>query len=144
MRARVLLLSAALLCDGECVVVGPPRYTLRIGAPGFRSAERELRLDQPEVSVRTQLSVAVECGGLAEMGGAVEPAPKDRELWVKLVPLRGVGGAEVRVNREGSFLATGLDDGNYLLLVLDGKTVVHMESVDAPRSKRLTVDLAKN
>ncbi len=78
------------------------------------------------------------------MGGAVEPAPKDRELWVKLVPLRGVGGAEVRVNREGSFLATGLDDGNYLLLVLDGKTVVHMESVDAPRSKRLTVDLAKN
>jgi len=119
-------------------------YTLRVSAPGFRGVQRDFRLDQTEVSVRTQLSVSVECGGFAKIGGSVEPAPKDRELWIKLVPLRGVGGSEVRVSRDGSFLTSGLDDGQYLLLVLDGKTVLHSESFDVTGSKRVVVGLAKN
>jgi hypothetical protein len=101
-------------------------------------------LNQPEVAIRTQLSVSVECGGPTEIAGVIQPAPKNRELWVKLVPLRGVGGIEVHVSRDGWFLASGLDDGPYLLLVVDGNAVVHAESVDLPRSTRLTVDLAKN
>jgi hypothetical protein len=188
----LLILSAALLCSGECVQVGPQKfgrvevlafsilgdrlptlgidlielgtqkkyqvpvpegvakkipygtYTLRVSAPGFRSVSRELRLDQPEALVRIQLSVSVECGGFAEIGGHVQPVPRDRELWVKLVPLRGIGGAEVRVSRDGSFLASGLDDGQYLLLVVDGRAVVHTESLDVPSSTRVTVDLSKN
>jgi hypothetical protein len=119
-------------------------YTVRVSAPGFRRSERELRLDQPESSVRMQLSVAIECGGLAEARGRVRPAPLDRELWVKLVPLRGVGGAETRVSRTGSFLAGGLDDGQYLLLVVDGTTIVHTQIVVVPRSSPLDVELAKN
>jgi hypothetical protein len=119
-------------------------YRLRVWSPGFRSFERELRLYQPEVSLRTQLSVSVECQGLAEIAGVVQPAPKHRELWVKLVPLRGIGGVEVHVSRDGWFLASGLDDGEYLLLVVDGNAIVHTESVDVPRSTRVTVDLARN
>ena len=37
-------------------------YTARISSPGFHSIERELHLDQPEFSRRTQLNVALECG----------------------------------------------------------------------------------
>jgi len=187
----LLILSAALLCSGECVQVGPPQfgrvevsafsllgerlpnlgidlievgtqkslkshvhgavatkvpygtYVLRVSASGFRSVQRELRLNQPEILVRIQLPVSIECGGFAEIGGAIYPAPEDRELWLKLVPLRGVGGAEVRVSRDGSFLASGLDDGQYLLLVVDGKAIIHTESLGVPRSSRLNVDLEK-
>jgi hypothetical protein len=187
----LLILSAALLCSGECIQLGPPQfgrieisafsmlgerlstldidlieigthqsvksrlngavatkipygtYIARVSAPGFRRSEREFRLDQPEILVRIQLSVAIECGGLAEVRGGLHPAPAGRELWVKIVPLRGVGGAEARVNRDGSFLAAGLDDGQYLLLVVDGKAIVHTLSFDVPRSSLLDVDLAK-
>jgi hypothetical protein len=188
----LLILSAALLCTGECIQVGPPQfgrievsafsmlgerlptlgidlievgthkslksrlngvvatkipygtYLVRVSAPGFRSSAREFRLDQPEILVRIQLSVSVECGGLAEVRGSVHPAPADRELWVKLVPLRGVGGAEARVSRDGTFLAGGLDDGQYLLLVVDGKAIVHTASLAVPQRSPLDVDLAKN
>src|SRR5258706_13646088 len=104
-----LILSAALVCRGECVQVGPTQYghvevlafsilgeripnpaidlievgsrksltskfhdalssripygwyMLRVSAPGFRSVERELHLDQPEFSLRIPLSVSAEC-----------------------------------------------------------------------------------
>jgi len=188
----LLILSAALLCSGECVQVGPPkfgrvevsafslrgerlptldidlievgthkslesrfngaaatkipygRYVVKVSAPGFRRSEHEIVLDQPELLVRTQLAVAIECGDLTEVHGSVHPAPTDRELWVKLVPLRGVGGAEAHIGRDGSFLAGGLDDGQYLLLVVDGKAVVHTASFEVPRSSPLDVDLPKN
>jgi hypothetical protein len=110
----LLILSAALLCSGECVQVGPPKfgrvevsafsilgerlptldidlievgthtslksrlngpvatkipygtYIVRVSAPGFRRSEHEIRLDQPEILIRIQLSVAIECGGFRE------------------------------------------------------------------------------
>jgi hypothetical protein len=193
MGTRLLLIfSAALLCNGECVQVGPPQfgrvevsafsilgerlstldidlievgthksiksqfkgavaakipygtYLVRVSAPGFRRSECEIHLDQPEVFVRIQLSVSIECGGFAEIRGSIHSAPADRELWVKLVPLQGVGGAEARVSQDGSFLAGGLDAGQYLLLVVDGKAIVHTASLVVPRSSPLDVDLAKN
>ena len=119
-------------------------YIARVSAPGFRRSEREFRLNQPDSLVRIQLSVAIECGGFADVRGGIRPAPADRELWVKLVPLRGIGGAEARVSRDGSFLAGGLDDGQYLLLVVDGKAIVHTANFAVPRSAPLDVDLAKN
>ena len=193
MGARLLLiLSAALLCSGECVQVGPPKfgrvevsafsilgerlptldidlievgthtslksrlngavakkipygtYIVRVSAPGFRSSEHEIRLDQPKILIRIQLSVSIECGGFSEVRGSVHPAPTDHELWVKLVPLRGVGGAEARVSQDGSFLAGGLDAGQYLLLVVDGEAIIHTVSLVVPPPSPLDVDLAKN
>jgi hypothetical protein len=188
----LLILSAAWLCSGECVRVGPPRfgrvevsafsilgkrlpvlnidlievgthkslksrlngaeatkvpygtYLVRVSAPGFRSSEREVRLDQPETLVRMQLSVAVECGGFAEIRGALRHAPIDRELWVKFVPLQGVGGAEARIGQDGSFFAGGLDEGQYLLLVVDGQAIVHTTSLVVPANAPLDIDLARN
>jgi hypothetical protein len=120
-------------------------YLVRVSAPGFRRSEREIHLDQPEVLVRMQLAVAVECSSsFAEIRGILRHAPPDRELWVKLVPLQGVGGAEVRISQNGSFLAGGLDEGQYLLLVLDGKAVVHTGNLVIPASTPVDIDLARN
>src|SRR5215469_4258918 len=120
MRMRIfLLLSAASLCNGECVQVGPPKfgrveisafsglgerlptlyvdlfeigthkslksqlngvvaakipygtYLISVSAPGFLRAERQFRLDQPEILVRVQLSFAAECAGFAEVRGRI-------------------------------------------------------------------------
>jgi hypothetical protein len=118
-------------------------YTLRASAPGFQSTQLQLRLDQPEVIIRTPLSVRIECDGFAEIAGSIDPAPLDRELWVKLVPVLGSGGAEARVSRHGIFLVSGLDAGDYLLLVLDGKTIVHTETCQIAGSRRISVSLSK-
>lgn len=189
-----LLLSAAWLCSGDCVQVGPPKlgrievsafsivgerlsdpdidlievgtqkslksqfdgavaanipygtYLVRVSLVGFRTSEREIHLDQPELLVRIQLSVGVACVGFPEIRGSLHHAPADHELWVKLVPLQGVGGAEARVSEDGSFLLKGLDDGQYLLLVVDGKAVIHTSSLAAGvlGSAPLDIDLASN
>jgi len=193
MGTRLLLvLSAALLCSGECITVGPPQfgrvevsafsilgerlsildvdlievgthkslksrlngavaakipygaYLVRVSAPGFRGSEREIHLDQHEILVRMQLSVSIECGGFEEIRGTLRHASANRELWVKLVPLQGVGGAEARVGQDGSFLAGGLDGGQYLLLVLDGKAIVHTANLVVPGSAPLDIDLTTN
>lgn len=96
-------------------------YLVRVSAPGFGRSEREIHLDQPEVLLRMRLSVAIEYAGFSQIRGTLHHAPTDRELWIKLVPLQGVGVAEALVNRDGSFFARGLDGGQYLLLVVDGK-----------------------
>lgn len=119
-------------------------YLVRASVPGFRRSEREIHLDQPEVLVRMQLSTGAECAGFAEIRGSIHSAPANHELWVKLVALQGVGDAEAHVAQDGSFLFGGLGDGQYLLLVVDGKAIVHTESLTILRSSILDVDLAKN
>jgi len=119
-------------------------YLVRVSAPGFRTSEREIHLDQPELLVRMPLSVSGECIGFAQIHGTIRHAPPDRELWVKIVPLQGVGGAESRVGRNGSFLVGGLDWGQYLLLVVDGQTIIHTASVEPTESAALDIDLARN
>jgi hypothetical protein len=52
-------------------------YVLRIVAPGFRFIEREIRLYQPEMTIRAELDVATECGGFATVHGSVSPVPRD-------------------------------------------------------------------
>ncbi|MBI2681034.1 MAG: hypothetical protein HYX25_08525 [Candidatus Solibacter usitatus] len=118
-------------------------YKVRISAPGFRSNERELILDQPNFTLRAQLSVSMECAGFAQIDGSIQPAPSARELWVKVVPAIGSGGSEAPVSRNGKFLIAGLDGGDYLLLVLDGKSIIHTGTLRAFGEKHVTVELGK-
>lgn len=100
-----------------------------------------MRLDQPDLSVRAQLSVSMECGGFAEVSGSVQPAPGDRELWVKLVPKRGAGGSETHVSRTGAFYFSGLDDGDYFLLVVAGQDIVQTRSFQISGHVRVNLNL---
>jgi len=118
-------------------------HTLGVSGPGFRAVQREVRIDQPDVSIRAQLSASMECVGFAEITGSVRPAPLDRELWVKLVPARGSGDVETRVGRNGNFLVSGLEVGDYFLFVVEGKTIVSTRTVQVFGSERIDVDLEK-
>ena len=116
-------------------------YTIRVWAPGFRRAQREVRVMQPEVSIRTQLSVSMECGSFHEIMGSIRNVNPNSEAWVKLVPVRGTGGAEAPVGRNGAFLLSGLHDGPYVLIVMEGSTVVHTRTVEAFGGKPLDIDI---
>lgn len=116
--------------DGVANRIPYGRYTARVYAPGFITIERALLLAQPEISLRTQLNVSMECGGgTGGVHGSIQPAPGDRELWVKIVPVLGSGGGEVRVSRTGTFQLEGLEEGDYLVLVLDGKSIIYTSTV---------------
>jgi hypothetical protein len=77
------------------------RHEIRIGAPGFRSETLLIDLAQTELLVRAQLEIALECPSKAStLSGSVSPRPQHRELWLKAVPLRGVGGSETPITPE--------------------------------------------
>ncbi len=106
------------------------KYKVRVLAPGFISQDREFVLDESELTLRIRLDVSIECGSrFTEIHGRVTPPPDDRELWIKSVPVLGTGDLEVRVKRDGNFVVGGLEFGKYILLVLDGNSVVHSRTI---------------
>ena len=132
-------LKSAFRCGVARVPYG--EYLLRVQAPGYRSSELGIRVYQSESVVRTQLAVGAECLGYSSIGGSIKSKAGERELWVKAIPLHGVGGSETRVGRYGTFLLAGLDSGEYLLIVLDGSSVVHTRAVKAAGDATVNIDL---
>jgi hypothetical protein len=116
-------------------------YTLTVSAPGFHFVTRQLRVDQTRMWVRTQLSVAVECGEFASLTGSIRNPQGNNELWVKLVPVVGSSGEEQRVGRDGSFAFSGLDGGDYFFFVVDGKTILHTDVLQILGAKRVSVEI---
>jgi hypothetical protein len=116
-------------------------YVIRVSAPGFRSEQREIRVNQSELTVRFQLGLGRECGDYSSLKGSVSPVDGSRELWLKVIPLRGSGGAEYRVGRKGYFLVSGLTEGEYVVLVLEGSSVVHTQIAAITGDTNLSIRL---
>lgn len=117
-------------------------YALRVRAMGFKAIERDIYLGQPSLLVRTELPVGAECGGLNTIRGKIKSAPRDHDLWVKIVPISGTGGAESRAAASGDFLIPGIDYGHYLLIVTEGDKAVHVETLSVRgENKPIEVEL---
>jgi len=119
-------------------------HQLRVHARGFRSVTREIHVQQPEMQVRVELEVALECPSPpAEIRGRVKRNGAERDLWVKAIPVRGAGGSESRVTKSGYFLIAGLKASTYIVLVMDGEQVVHQQVVQplSGESATLAIDL---
>lgn len=106
-------------------------YRLRIYVGGFHAAWRDVNINQQTLLVRADL----EFRGLgcptqpADIGGRIVGIAGRGELWVKAVPLRGVGGGESRVANTGHFLISGLNHTTYLLTVMEDEKVLHQQVV---------------
>ncbi len=118
-------------------------YILRVQAPGFKHVERNLRVLQPVVTVRTMSRVASECFEHPSIEGTIQSIPDVSRLWVKAVTLHGVEGGEAPVRSGGQFLIAGLDIDRYVLLVLDGAKVLHTRVVEASLDRKIVIDLAR-
>jgi len=108
------------------------KYVLRVERAGFGFHEQYLPVHQPRVSLRIFLRLArVSDESPTEVLGTVKPppGPNDR-LWVKMLPLlttEVIG--ETQVEPDGRFRFTGLDDGEYIAVVMKGIHSVFMKHV---------------
>jgi hypothetical protein len=121
-------------------------YRLRVYANGFGYARRDVRVYQPETVVRIELPLGyIGCPNPpAEIAGRVRRSNSAGELWVKAIPVRGVGGNEARVNSAGYFLISGLEYTSYLVAVMQGETALHQQLVKTypvGSNPRLDIDL---
>ena len=126
-------------------------YTLKIDAPGFRTYERSLKVLGPAVYVRTALTVA----GPDEtrvIGRYVAPTiqgslqgklPDRTGLWAKLVPITGSEDSlmQSKIDPDGRFQFDGMDSGNYLILILDGRRVIATEQVQSAVKQAVIITL---
>jgi hypothetical protein len=115
-------------------------YTLRVWSPGFQSEQREVRLFQPGLQVRVQLSVSVECGSFNEITGSIRWMKSNSELWVKLVPVRVMGGAE-HVSRETDISWLRFRRRAVFPIRAEGTTIVHSQAVNAPDRRPVVIAL---
>lgn len=90
-----------------------------------------MRLYQAKASVRIELIVANECSDEISIGGTIKGPTSSRSVWVKIISLDGVTRGEARPSEHGSFLVSGLNKGRYFVIVLDGSTPVHIQTVYA-------------
>ncbi|MBN9661655.1 MAG: hypothetical protein J0H49_25895 [Acidobacteria bacterium] len=106
-------------------------YWMRIYVGGFHAAWRDVNINQQTLLVRADLEFRGEgCPTEhADIGGRIVDTAGRGELWVKAVPLRGVGGGEARVANTGHFLISGLNHTTYLLTVLEDEKVLHQQVV---------------
>jgi hypothetical protein len=114
-------------------------YTVRMAAPGFYAVDVPIRLDQATLNVRVQLTVGEECRTFSTIAGRATGAKVANGLWVKVIPVHGSGGMEAPINSNGYFVASGLDRGLYLILVMDGLTSVHTETVLLRGDTRISI-----
>jgi hypothetical protein len=126
-------------------------YQVRVHATGFSDAHREVRVYQPRITVRIELQAGhIACPSPpADISGRIKGADEAGELWVKAVPLRGVGGGEALVSPSGYFLIAGLEYTDYLVFVLQGDKILHQEVVKTypigqSNASKLAIDIAGN
>jgi hypothetical protein len=131
------------ITEGLCAATALPygNYMVRIRAGGFRTVEQFLVISQPDISFRVFLSPALFVDSAPNIiRGSIRPtSSQNGKLWVKLLPLVASQRAfEVSV-QNGTFQVSGLDEGEYILVVMKGTESVYMEQVKA--MPLVTVDI---
>ena len=116
-------------------------YQLRIRSAGFYEVEVPIRLDQPVLHVRVQLPVGREYREFSSVVGTVSGEKPARNLWVKVIPIHGSGGVEVPVSRAGYFLASGLNEGQYLLIVMEDAALIQTKTLFVLGETKVSLNL---
>lgn len=107
-------------------------YLLRVKALGYASAWRRVNVYQPVARIQVELVLGhLGCQPEpADIAGRIKRDSGERgELWVKAVPVRGLGGAEARVDESGRFIISGLPQSTFLVIVMDAERIAHQQVV---------------
>ena len=115
-------------------------YLLTVESQGFRTSEQLVYVFQAETVVRAQLTFAWPCASPPHLGGSIRPVSTDRDLWVKLIPLRGSGGRETKAPY-GFFGFANVDAGQHLLIVMEGESVRHIRVLTVKADTQIRIDL---
>ena len=127
------------------------RYIIKIESPGFETYERRFNVLGSATYVRAALKVA-DADERRVIGRYVYPfirgslegsLPLKSDLWAKLIPISGTEDnlMDAKIEKNGRFQFDGLDVGNYLLLILDGRRVIATEPVESVGNKEVKIKL---
>jgi hypothetical protein len=113
-------------------------YLLRVRVPGFRNHQQPLHVYQTHVYVRIGLAISrVIDEDPQSFRGILRPAPRrGQEIWVKLVPiLTGTPTMDYLVDPDGRFSFSGVNSGQYLVLVIRGEQCILSKQVSTSTSE---------
>jgi len=122
------------------------QYLLEVQAKGFETHRQHLRVYQSFVTTRVFLRVwpghDIE---LSRVVGYVTPAPGvKQELWVKMLPLLSNESlAETQVQPDGRFQVSGLEHGDYVLVLMKGTQALYMKQVALYGVVKIAIPLAQ-
>jgi hypothetical protein len=116
--------------DNRVANIPHGEYLVRVRAPGYRTVEQGIRVYQPEISLRFLSSVSNSTYGsiIGTLRSEYKQAGEFRVVLVA-VPRTNTAVVETFVRQDGTFEFSGLDSGDYILLVLRGLTVLHSEPI---------------
>lgn len=120
------------------------RHRVSVSAPGFEGHKADVDVYTPSVTLRVELRVgSLGCPpGPALIGGVVQGLTHDVEAWVKMVALRGSDCREARIERSGKFLLASRSYSDYLLVVVQGKRVLHSRVIHTDPMSAGALDLS--
>lgn len=118
------------ITNGSKLPYGHHRLEVRAG--GFAARGVMAHVFEPFVTIRVVLNIgSIGCPRHpAAISGRITGLTPETENWIKAVPLRGTDSFEAPVTSTGRFLLSGLDHTQYILLVIQGSTVVHQQTFD--------------
>lgn len=123
-------------------------YKLRAYTLGFWSAEREVRVFQPNVWVLMSLELGMGKleGGLStySLSGSIRNLPAVKEAaWVRLLGVYSTVVIDAKAGEAGDFTMAGIPQGLYVLVTTQGGKVLDIRAVQIPASGPLDVELTK-
>jgi hypothetical protein len=107
-------------------------YLLSVESGGTRPHEQILHVYQPDVSIRVFMRLAriTDESPTGVTGTVAGRRLAKEELWVRMVPLlSNQSFGEAKVHSDGTFQITGLDNGLYVLALMQGTKVRYLKQV---------------
>jgi hypothetical protein len=128
---------------GQATDVPFGKYVARVHASGFSNKEFDLTVSRADTSVRIPLYFGMAClpDNTFSVSGAIKGRIAGRDLWVKLIPLIGNGGREVKASPLGYFVFDGVEMGTYALLIAERTTLVRTQVITVDKFLSVAVEL---
>jgi hypothetical protein len=119
-------------------------YKLLIRRAGFRFHDQSLPVFQGHVSIRVflRLSRSTDEEPTQVIGMVIPAPPSGTKLWVKMLPLlttEYIG--ETIVRPDGKFLLSGLDAGEYVIVLMNGTNAVYIKQVSLYANLELIIPM---
>jgi hypothetical protein len=128
---------------GQTTDVPFGKYVARVHASGFSTEEFDLTVYRADTSVRIPVHFGMAClpDNTFSVSGAIKGRLAGRDLWVKLIPLIGNGGREVRASPLGYFVFDGVEIGGYALLIAEKNTLVRTQVITVDKFLSVALEL---
>jgi hypothetical protein len=119
------------------------KYIARVEASGFSREEFDLYVYGAYTSVRVPLRLGMAClpDTTFIVSGTIKGQIAGRDLWIKLIPVIGNGGREVKASPLGYFVFDGVEIGTYALLIVEKTTLVRTQVITVDKFLSVAIEL---